>query len=167
MGVVLSKLTMCVCAAGTGAAVLPVTHAVHRAFAPQHARHHAPRPAIAAIPASATVDCIPAAAALPLAGGPGGGGSGFAPGTTALAAAGDVAFPSRVGGFGDGSGGGFGGGGGGSGGVGGGGGGGTTTPPDVPSTSNAPEPASWALMVTGFGVLGGAMRYGRASTTPA
>ena len=36
---------------------------------------------------------------------------------------------------------------------------GSTAPPD---SSSAPEPAAWVLMLTGFGLLGGAMRRSRA-----
>jgi len=43
--------------------------------------------------------------------------------------------------------------------------GGGNTIPDVPSSSNAPEPTTWVLMIGGFGMLGGAMRYARVART--
>lgn len=186
MNPVLSKLTMCVCAAGTGAAIIPAAHVVKRHFRP--AVHHVARgPLVDA--AAARPDCLPgvtlAGGGLP--GGAGGGGgsslTNLAPGAPGGESGGGFPF----GGFGPalsgGGGGGFPGGGGGGGGSGGGGGGGLpggggtpgggtpgggvpgggggVTPPGPPSTSNAPEPAAWVLMVAGFGLAGGAIRYHR------
>ena len=176
MNPVLSKLTMCVCAAGTGAAIVPAAHAVKRHFAPHRAVHRSVAAPI--MTAAARPDCLPGVTLA--GGGAGGGGGGTGSGLTdlnqgsRLAPGGsDNGFPfgggggdetSSVGGGGfPGSGGGFPGGG-----VGGGGGpGGGGTPggpgPGLPSSSNAPEPASWALMVTGFGLAGGVIRYRRVS----
>ncbi len=169
----LSKLTMCVCAAGTGAALVPTAHAVQRHLGP-HARPAVHRAATAphiAAPALTSTDCPPAVALLD---GGLGGASGAALTGTGVQPVSSDGFPfgpggSDAGGGGFFPGGGFGGGFGGSGGgsdVGGGGlpggsgggmpgGGGGGTPP---SASNAPEPASWALMVAGFAVAGGVMR---------
>ncbi len=58
MNPVLSKLTMCVCAAGTGAAILPAAHVVKRHFSPRPAVHRVVRsPLLDA--AAARPDCLP------------------------------------------------------------------------------------------------------------
>jgi hypothetical protein len=164
---------MCVCAAGTGAAIVPVSHAVKQHFAPKRAVHRVARPAEVAGPALAsTSDCLPAASLR---------GPDLGDGTTGgiQALNGPVLPPiaGTEGGltpvqFGSGDGGGGGGGGfgpgtpGGGGGTPGGGtpgggtpGGGTPGTGLPPISSNAPEPTSWALMISGFGLVGAAMRY--------
>ncbi len=175
MNPVLSKLTMCVCAAGTGAAVVPVAQSVRHHYAPKrHAVHRVARPPVAAAPAlaSATPDCPPGVGVA----GPGLG-DGSTGGLTALT--GPVqASPGSSGGAGgftpvflgsedsdlEGGGGGFGGNGGGIGGGGGGqpgpgNGGGTPGNGNPPVSSNAPEPTTWVLMISGFGLVGAALRY--------
>ena len=176
----LSKLTTCVCAAGTGAAVLPTAHAIQRHYAPHHIAHHAK-----AVPAAALVsrsDCLPGAALagaaltsmtpLGLDGGPAAAApvssEGFPFGPPAGV---DRLTPASTGG--GGAPGGFGGGydEGGGGNYGGGGapgqpGGPSPSSPPTGGSSNPsalPEPASWALMVIGFGTLGGALRLRQSS----
>lgn len=95
-------------------------------------------------------------------GGPlgGGGGPGFIglPGGYTSSGPGSVGLP-----------GGYGGGGGGSGGGGGGGGGGSTPPVMPPGTgggtpppvAGVPEPATWTMMLIGFGAIGGHVRRER------
>ncbi len=179
----LSKLTMCVCAAGTGAVVVPATHIVQRHLAPHRAAVHRSRAPLADV-AAVRPDCLPGVAAASGGGNEGGGGDGLAPFAPAM-----VGAPgSGTGGFPFGGSGGVpdGGGGGGFnyGGQPGGGGPGGSAPgvplppgtptapgppstpvnpsnPGIPSASNAPEPASWVLMVAGFGAAGGAIRYRR------
>ncbi len=172
-----AKLLMCVCAGGTGAAVVPASTAIKHRLSPRHAvvRPHTVATAIPAVLAG-PVPCAPTLAAAPL-GAPDGGLTGLASGLPGIegltqpvegvsfnennlvpSAIGE-ALGSSSGGALIGGGGGSGGGGGGSGGGGGGGGGGT---PPAPST--APEPTSWALMIAGFGLAGGAMRYRRVGT---
>ncbi|WP_419814128.1 PEPxxWA-CTERM sorting domain-containing protein [Glacieibacterium sp.] len=94
----------------------------------------------------------------------GGGGGGGGGGGTNVANGGT---PGGGGGV-PGGGGGIPGGGGGIPGAGGGipGGGGTITSPP-PMSSNAPEPAAWAMMISGFGIIGGAMRYTRTARAAA
>ena len=151
---------MCVCAGGTGAAIVPVTKAVRH----QTARQAVPRRVAPAPLAVAAVPCIPVFAGDALApdlGGlaslsplPGlereafGAPSGSALGT--LGGVGDV-LASTSGVLS------------GGGGAGGGGGGASGSPGGSlpPVASNAPEPTSWVLMIGGFGLLGGAMRYYR------
>ena len=170
---------MCVCAGGTGASVVPVTRAIREHRAPTHAvARRAPPLALAA----AAVPCLPTiadGALAPALAGIAGlsplltldapaspvSTSGIATRLGTLGAVGD-ALASSGGGFGTApaGGGGGGGGGGGSGGGGSAPGTGGATPGSggiIPSVSNAPEPTSWLLMIGGFGVLGGAMRYAR------
>ena len=186
----LSKLTMCVCAAGTGAAIVPAAHAVHRHFAPHRAAVHrvVRTPVIEA--ADVRPDCLPG---VTTAGDGLGGGGGdtliaLSPASAGAGLHGSGDFP--FGGFGP-SGGGSGNlpSEGGPGDTGPGGStpglpstpGGPSTPslpgpplvpglppvtglppvPGIPIISNAPEPASWVLMVAGFGFAGGTMRYRR------
>ena len=181
----LSKLTMCVCAAGTGAVVMPAAHIVQRHLAPHRAVvHRAVRAPLVDV-AAVRPDCLPGVAAASGGGNEGGGGGDglalFAPAVAGAAVSGTGGFP--FGGFGGAPGSGGGGGFNGGGQPGEEGPGGTapgmplppgmpTTPglpsvpvnpssPSIPSTSNAPEPASWVLMVAGFGAVGGAIRYRR------
>ena len=165
-----SKLLMCVCAGGTGAAIVPVSKAVRQSVAPRQA---IARKAPTAPIALAAVPCIPTVAGGEI--GPGLAGLGGISPLLPLASADlapSIAGPSQLGSLGEigdilagssgfaaggNAGGGAGGGSGGGGGTGGGGGG------LPPVSSNAPEPTSWVLMIGGFGVLGGAMRYVRRS----
>lgn len=184
MNPLLSKLTMCVCAAGTGAVIVPAAHVVKRHFSPRPAVHHIARsPFVQA--AAARPDCLPG---VTLAGGglgEGGGGSGLT--TLNPQAINAPGIPSRggfpFGGFNPGDNFGGGGGGGGTSGSGGGGGGGGgvppgggsdlppggggNPPPPPPIASNAPEPAAWIMMVAGFGLAGGAIRYRRVAPSRA
>ena len=76
MNPVLSKLTMCVCAAGTGAAIIPAAHVVKRHFRP--AVHHVARGPLVDV-AAARPDCLPGVtlAGGGLGNGAGGGGGGI------------------------------------------------------------------------------------------
>lgn len=179
----LSKLTMCVCAAGTGAAIVPAAHIVQRHLAPHRAVHRVAKTPLIGV-ATVRPDCLPGVTAASGGGSNGGAGSDglipFAPAMAGTPESGTGGFP--FGGFGgapDGGGGGgfIGGGGFGSGGPG--SAPGTSLPPGtptapglpsvpvnplnpgMPSASNAPEPASWVLMLVGFGAAGGAIRYRR------
>lgn len=164
-----AKLLMCVCAGGTGAAILPAVH---------HFRH-ASRPLVHHAVAAATVPCavIPVAVVaalpdLPVAGGPDGlrqsvSIAGFDTQASGLRggnygrAGGAPLYVSDSSGV-------YAGGGGGPGVYPGGGG-----PPvgipvtgggigsEVPPASELPDAASWAMMIAGFGVVGGSMRYSR------
>lgn len=180
---ILSKLTMCVCAAGTGAAVVPTAHAVQRHFSPHHAVRHAVRaPAIEA--ATARPDCLPGVTTAGGGLGEGGGGSliSLSPAAAGTPIRESGGFP--FGGFAPVPGNGGGGGGPIGGNAPGDNGPGSSVPgipsspgipslpgtpaspgtpsgPGIPSISNAPEPASWMLMVAGFGLAGGAIRYRR------
>ena len=166
-----AKLLMCVCAGGTGALVAPVAHRVIHATT----RHAVHRSAPAVARPVAAVPCAPdgiASSALrgtvaslaPLETAP------ILPQSTDLAAhlatgsspleivEGGGGFGYAGGGIGGGIGGGVGGGIGGGSGAGPGVGGGVVT---LPGSSSAPEPQNWALMVAGFGTLGGALRATR------
>ena len=181
---VLSKLMMCVCAAGTGAAIVPAVHVAQRHFSPHHAAVHRPGRRARGATLAIRPDCLPGVTAA--GGGLGGGGS---DGMTSLGLAADVAPGRDTDGFP------FGGfsrlpDGGGGDGAGPGGGPGSSIPstpvvpgqptspptpsgpagpivpgppsaPGIPSISNAPEPASWLLMVAGFGLTGGLTRHRR------
>ena len=162
----LAKLLMCVCAGGTGAAIVPAAKAIHNKISP--------RQAVVQKAVAQVVPCEPIFTAGPPLGVPD---LGFSAPGEALPAIGTEAAVSSPAGYGGnrpglafggggGGGGGFisGGGGGGSGGSGGGTPGGGGTPPPTGS-SNAPEPAAWAMMITGFGLLGGTMRYVRNRNT--
>ena len=177
-----AKLLMCVCAGSTGAVVVPAVHKARAALhhlSPQHASAHT-----SATPGNSMASpCAPIASAAPL----------LAPIAAMPPQAGlgdlgqladnspDAANPYRIGfpggGYGapNGGGGGFPGGGGlGNGSSGGGGGGGGTpgttpgsppvVPPVVPGSGTVPEPASWAMLLAGFGTLGGVMRWQRRAT---
>jgi len=173
---VLSKVALCVCPpvalATTVAAVPPVKRAVHHATAKP-----APRPVArnaAAGPArAADVPCVPVApgaAGVPvpvaplvtfadpglsdlgdLPGIPGGAGGGVTPGATAPVGFPPIATPGLPGGFvpdapgtpGN-----------------------PTNPntPAVPETGAVPEPATWALMISGFALVGTAVRRRRRSS---
>lgn len=169
MSSVASKLLMCVCAGGTGAAIVPVSKAVRHQVAPRHAA--APKRAAPMTVAAAVAPCAPVIAdggLTPSLAGLGGlspmlsldstpvGLASPGPQLGSIGEIGDIIASTAGGGF-TAGGGGIGGGGGGGGGVPGGGGGGGLPP----VASNAPEPTSWALMIGGFGLLGGAMRYNR------
>lgn len=174
MSSIASKLLMCVCAGGTGAAIVPVSKAVRNQSAPRHAA--APKRAAPMAVAAAAAPCAPVVAdagLTPSLAGLGGisplltldsAPSAISPAGSLLGRPGDIGdilASSGSGGFAPGSGGSVGGGGGGGGG-GGTGDGGTGPGGGLPPVaSNAPEPTSWALMIGGFGLLGGAMRYTR------
>lgn len=164
-----------------------VAHLLHHAA--NRLDGHLPTPV--APPALAAAECAPLVTAssggggLAAPGGIGGSGGGFAPGIGlgANGAAPDAASPIGGGGFS--GGGGFGGGGGGGSGGGGSGGGGSGVPiagggtlpgstPTFPGTplpsppagsttamGSVPDPAIWAMMVAGFGVVGVSLRYRR------
>ena len=164
-----SKLLMCVCAGGTGAAIVPVSKAVRHQVAPRHATVKR----VAAAPmAVAAAPCVPIVVGnaltpvgldalspmLALDSAPPMLTSAIGPQLETLGEVGDILAIN--GGIGSTSGGGGGGGGGGIG-----GGGGAPNGGLPPDASNAPEPTSWALMIGGFGLLGGAMRYSRRHTT--
>ena len=164
---------MCVCAGGTGASVVPATKAIREFRSPTQAvARRAPPLAMAA----AAVPCLPtiadAAQAPALAGI-----AGLSPLLTPdgpsspIFSTGDGARLGTLGSVGDtlaASGGGFGTPPGlGSGGGGGGGGGAPGSGGGIPNVSNAPGPTSWALMIGGFGLLGGAMRYARKTSVKA
>lgn len=171
-----AKLLMCVCAGSTGAVMVPAVHkarsAMHRPAA-QHASAHVPAGGVMASP------CAPIASAAPLLAP-----IGDMPAQAGLASLGQLADGGAPNGFGgypggdsgmfDGGEGGYFGGGSGGGGIGGGGGGGggtgggtPGTPPVGPVLGTVPEPASWAMMLSGFGAMGGAMRWQRRSTAQA
>ncbi len=166
-----AKLLMCVCAGGTGAAILPAVH---------HFRH-ASRPLVHHAVAASAVPCavIPAAVVaalpdLPVAGGPDGlrqsvsvagldaQASGLPGGNYGRAGGAPLYLSDSSGVYGGGSGAYPGGGGGGppigvpvpGGGIG----------SEVPPASELPDAASWALMIAGFGVVGGSLRYSRRLT---
>lgn len=169
-----AKLLMCVCAGSTGAAIIPVAHKARSLMRPRPAVHRS----VAAKPiAAAALPCIPASVAPAIAGG---GGEELAPsaltafsqGPDAAAGPGGRGASSSVpfdddGGFllGGGRSAGTIGGGGGGGGIGGAPGapGLPASPPvtATPTVSAAPEPTSWVLMVTGFGLVGGGLRWHR------
>ena len=174
-----AKLLMCVCAGGTGVAVVPTATAIKHRLSPRHAVFHPASPVQSAA-LGQPLPCAPTLAAAPIGvpqlglGGLSSGvpmleapaaaaASGFAVNGAALPISADrstgEALALATGGGTTGGGGtpisGGGGSGGGSGGGGSGGGG------VLPIPSGAPEPTSWALMITGFGLLGGAMRYRR------
>lgn len=173
---------MCVCAAGTGAAIVPAAHVVKRHLAPHRAAVRHVRTPFSDV-ATVRPDCLPGvtAAGGGLGGGGGGGLTSLGAPTLGAPASGSNGFP--FGGFSgapDNNGGGGGGAGPGDSGPGGPPSGipsGPGTPgmpgaplapneplgPGAPSISNAPEPASWVLMVAGFGLAGGAVRYRRTS----
>lgn len=158
----------------------PARHAVARVLQRTAARLD-DRPLAIVQPQLAELPCVPILADTGGGGVPGLGG--FAPGGLGLPTLAGPATqiaqvaPGPFGGFfsggGGGGGGNFGGGGGGSGGGGGlggsgggGGSGGAGSAPGLPvpgsgGTSNGtvPEPAAWALMITGFGLIGGVMRF--------
>ena len=169
-----AKLLMCVCAGGTGAAVVPAATAIHHRISPRHAVYHPASSVARAIPASlaSAIPCAPTLAAAPL-GTPQGGLTGLSSGLPGIEGLSPpvqgVSFnenaitPSAIGeALAASSGGPLIGSGGDSGG---GGGGGTPINPGggggAPPASNAPEPTSWALMIAGFGFAGGAMRFRR------
>ncbi len=166
-----AKLLMCVCAGSTGAVVVPAVNraraAIHR---PAVHRAAAARPAAAVLAQAAP--CLEISGGVPVllpitdmpaeAGGGGlgqlaGGGGGFG------GYGGD--YGGGSGGGGGGYGGGPGGGGGipGGGGPGGGGGGpdGPGIPVITPISAAVPDVANWALMISGFTGIGGAMRWQR------
>ncbi len=162
-----AKLLMCVCAGGTGAAVVPASQAIKHRLSPRHAVYR-PTPAATAIPAAlaSSVPCAPTLAAAPLGTPPGLTGlasglpgiEGLSPPVEGISFNGNPVSPSTIGeALAASSGGALIGGG--TGGGGGGGGGGTPILPPAPSS--APEPTSWALMISGFGFAGAALRYRR------
>ena len=169
-----AKLLMCVCAGSTGAVMVPAAHkvraafnrpAVHRAVANGPARR-------AAASAIAAAPCVPLASA---------GGAGGLPGTipleTPVADLGSFGQRTLAGGNGIGAGSG-------RGSIGDGGfsvfgpgadfsgalpgglgnpGGGVISPGTVltPTSGSVPEPAGWAMMITGFSITGIASRWQR------
>jgi hypothetical protein len=178
-----AKLLMCVCAGSTGAVMVPVAHKARAAYArPAVHRAMVRAPAAAAASAIAAVPCVPLAsgggagglpAALPLAppaadlgmfspadargaGGfaRGGGGNGISGGGgfSDYGPAADMSGPlpggvAPGGGIVDGIGGGI--------------GGGTETPGPVVTPATVPEPAGWAMLISGFTMIGGGLRWQR------
>ena len=139
---------MCVCAGTTGAAIVPVAHKARAAMRPHHAVHQrASAPAMAA--PCLDVPALPAIAALPEVG-------------TVPALADAMAAPQSPWSTARGGRAGFAGG---AASLGGGGGGGSAPTPTVlppaPTPGAVPEPVSWAMMITGFGVVGSVLRWQR------
>ncbi|KAB7643870.1 hypothetical protein [Polymorphobacter fuscus] len=126
-----------------------MAHRVRAAIKPRPAVHQVIAPAAAI--AGASIACPPTVAGL------GAGGAGFSAFDSSASLI-DRANPG--GGVGLGGGLPLPGGGGLAGGIGGGGPGGSALP-SAPITSPAPEVATWAMMVTGVGVVGGSMRWRR------
>ncbi len=56
---ILSKIAICVCAAGTGAAIVPAAHVAQKQFAPRRAVHHVVKGPLLA--AAVRPDCLPVA----------------------------------------------------------------------------------------------------------
>lgn len=90
----LSKLTMCVCAASTGAAIVPAAHAVNRHFAPHHPAVRQLRSPF--IEAAARPDCLPGVTSV---GGGLGEGGGSGSGLTSLSSEPTRSSTSASGGF--------------------------------------------------------------------
>lgn len=154
-----SKLLMCVCAGATGATVVPVAQKARASLFHRAAAHSlaAPR-ASAPLP----VSCAPTIASAVPAALP----AGEAPAMAEMASlaplsggAGGIGFAGGSGGFlspGTGTGVGGGGGGGGS---------GPYLPPTVPTPGgghgSVPEPGTWTMMISGFGMIGAGVRWQR------
>lgn len=185
-----AKLLMCVCAGSTGAVMVPAVHKARAALHHPSAQHASAHTAVAPGNSMAS-PCAPVASAAPLLapvgampaqpglgdlgqladnspGGPNANGVGFAGGGYGPSYGGDGGY---LGGGGPGIGGIGGGGPGGAGGPGGGrpsgaGPGGSIPggPVVTPVSGTVPEPASWAMLVTGFGAMGGAVRWQRRAT---
>ena len=155
-----AKLLMCVCAGSTGAVMVPAVHKARTLMKPRPAAH---RIAAAPLETMRGLPCIPATAS---ASGLIGDGAGLAPisdftEVTAVPVPQDERAGGRSHAPATGPDGGFG------------HGGGLIAAPGLPAvpgpgaivptpgTSPAPEPAGWAMMITGFGLLGGVLRWRR------
>ena len=145
---------MCVCAGSTGAAMVPVANKVRAAIKPRPAVHRPVAGSVAA--AQAPTPCLPfdeAVTSAGLAGEQPPAFSTLSPAASDFAAQGSPYTSLGGGGFDTGPGL--------LGAIGGGGsdvGGGI---PALPITNAVPEPATWAMMIAGVGIVGGAMRWRR------